>query len=142
MTFLYLMSFKEKAKETPRCASVVHVVITWGPGKYVLSCNTQTAPGDAALNSLTKTIQILPFKQDRIKVITDNHELAWDLQNILAGRQGEFLPKHLWQKFIAALSENDMSMGQFSVSESSMMMSCERDLAREQIAQTNWGFAL
>lgn len=142
MTFIYLMSFKENVKQSPRCASVAHMVITWRPGKYVLNCYKSAPMPAAALDTLIKTVKMLPFKQDRVKVITDNHELAWDLQNILNGNDGEFIPAKYWRQFIDCLVENNISMNQFEVSENGMMLSCEKDMARQEISQTSWGFAL
>lgn len=96
----------------------------------------------SALLTLIKAIKLMPYKQDKIKVITNNHELAWDMAQVLANNAGEFIPQNQWQKFISTLADNNMSLKQFAVSETGMMLSSEKDLARQQVAQTSWGFAL
>lgn len=91
---------------------------------------------------MIQALKELPFKQDHIKIISDNHELVWDMQRVLAGEAGEFISKRLWSEFINTLAENDMSMGQIRVSENGIMLSSEKDMARQQITQTNWGISL
>lgn len=142
MTFIYLTGFKEKTQKEPRCATVAHMVLTWAPGKYVLDCHKKTPMATSALLTLIKAIKLMPYKQDKIKVITNNHELAWDMAQVLANNAGEFIPQNQWQKFISTLADNNMSLKQFAVSETGMMLSSEKDLARQQVAQTSWGFAL
>lgn len=134
MTFIYLTTFRENQKKSPRCVSVAHVLLSWRPGKFVLNCHESTTPtANAALSTLIQALKELPFKQDHIKIISDNHELVWDMQRVLTGEAGEF---------INTLAENDMSMGQIRVSENGIMLSSEKDMARQQITQTNWGISL
>lgn len=110
MTFIYLTGFKEKTQKEPRCATVAHMVLTWAPGKYVLDCHKKTPMATSALLTLIKAIKLMPYKQDKIKVITNNHELAWDMAQVLANNAGEFIPQNQWQKFISTLADNNMSL--------------------------------
>lgn len=143
MTFIYLTTFRENQKKSPRCVSVAHVLLSWRPGKFVLNCHESTTPtANAALSTLIQALKELPFKQDHIKIISDNHELVWDMQRVLTGEAGEFISKRLWSEFINTLAENDMSMGQIRVSENGIMLSSEKDMARQQITQTSWGISL
>lgn len=143
MTFIYLTTFRENQKKSPRCVSVAHVLLSWRPGKFVLNCHESTTPtANAALSTLIQALRELPFKQDHIKIISDNHELVWDMQRVLTGEASEFISKRLWSEFINTLAENDISMGQIRVSENGIMLSSEKDMARQQITQTNWGISL
>lgn len=143
MTFIYLTTFREKTKESPRCVSVAHILLSWRPGKFVLNCHEpNTSSANAALTTLIQALKELPYKQDTIKIIADNHEFVWDMQRVLTGHAGEFIPQKNWNKFTDTLATNDMSMGQFNVSETGIMLPCEKDLARQQVAQTNWGISL
>lgn len=142
MTFIYLTSFKEKISGSKRCAVAAHLVPTYTSGKYRLDCYKDSQPAVATLRTLTKALELMPYYQDDIKVITSNHELAWDLQQVLIQKEPGFLPKNFWQEFLEAVVSNRMSLSQFQVSESGIMLSSEKQLAREQVEQTKWGFAL
>lgn len=142
MTFIYLSSMVKKEGDK-RCAVAAHVIPTEIDGFLRID---GYASGDSSINklkTLNKTLHMLPRKDDRIRVVTDDHKMAWDMEKILNHQTAEFLPMNLWQGFIFAVADNGMSFRQFNVMEKGLLTAAERDLARQQIcAKTKWGFEL
>ena len=143
MTFIYLTVFREQKKGSNRCAAVAHLVPTWTTGKYRMDCYAnENQVSVAALKTFVNALDLMPFKDDKITVVTNCHEFAWDMGLVLSGHQSEFLPKECWQDFVSKVSDNQMSFLQFRVTESSMMLPSEKAMAQEQIACMDWGFVL
>lgn len=96
----------------------------------------------AALKTFINALDLMPFKDDKITVVTNCHEFAWDMGLVISGRRSEFIPKEQWQDFVSKVADNQMSLSQFRVTESSMMLPSEKVMAQEQIACMDWGFVL
>ena len=143
MTFMYVTTFREQKRGSARCAAVAHLVPTWTPGRYRVDCyGEEHRLPVAAFRTFLRALDLLPCKDDRIAVVSNCHEFAWDMQLVLSGRQSEFAPMELWQEFVEKIAANEMSMRQFEVRESSLMLSSEKLLAKAQITQVDGGFVL
>ena len=82
MTFIYLSSMVKKEGDK-RCAVAAHVIPTEIDGFLRID---GYASGDSSINklkTLNKTLHMLPRKDDRIRVVTDDHKMAWDMEKIL-----------------------------------------------------------
>lgn len=143
MTFMYVTTFQEQKRGSARCAAVAHLVPTWTPGRYRVDCyGGENQLSVAALRTFLRTLDLLPCKDDRITVISNCHEFAWDMRLVLSGRKSEFVPMKPWREFVEKIAANGMSMRQFEVRESSLMLSSEKELAKAQITQVDGGFVL
>ena len=86
MTFIYLTVFREQKKGSSRCAAVAHLVPTWTTGKYRMDCYAnENQVSVAALKTFVNALDLMPFKDDKITVVTNCHEFAWDMGLVLSG---------------------------------------------------------
>lgn len=68
-----------KKEGDKRCAVAAHVIPTEIDGFLRID---GYASGDSSINklkTLNKTLHMLPRKDDRIRVVTDDHKVAWDM---------------------------------------------------------------
>lgn len=143
MTFIYLSSMVKKEGDK-KCAVAAHVIPVEAEGFLRIDGYANGDSSTNKLKTLTKTLHMLPVKKNEIiRVVTDDHKMAWDMDKILKHQSPEFLPVNLWKGFIFAVADNGMSLKQFGVMEKGLLTAAERDLARQQIcAKTKWGFEL
>lgn len=143
MILIYLTSLKEK-KGKGRCAVSAHAYPSWTDEEvYHLDCFGKRANCENKLKALIGVLSKLPRSNEHpICVLTDDHELTWDLIHICAGDGPDFISEDLCNEFRHVAAQNGIRLSQFKAKDKGAMTASERSLLWEEVKAAGWGFAM